>query len=321
MNKKANMALLTTFAISFAIAGIYLSMGAKITDCFGKEFYYDTSTLDTRPLTLTSTLTNYWTFDDNLSTINILEYLDITYNGTSFSNTIDLSTTGIIGTALEFDGATENITFGDATLGLYNALGVKNFTVSVWVKILTNDTNVIIGRQENVTDGGWRLLINGSNYPTIIFSNETTNETYSAEQNISYDSWTNIIYSNEMTLGKFYINGVLDASSNNTWTMEGSTNDTTANMQIGNIEDNFFNGSLDDIRLFNSTLSQSVITALYDEAVAADTYTAGVVYTSEYAYNISQKTQEGLGSIANRLPLIGLTIGIILVVGYLKLIQ
>jgi len=321
MNKKANMALLTTFAISFAIAGIYLSMGAEITDSFGKEFYYDTSTLDTRPLTLTSTLTNYWTFDDNLDTTNVLEYLDITYNGTSVLNTSDMSTSGIIDTALAFDGILDVVEVYDTTVGLYNGLGTDNFTISTWVKILTNDTNTIIGRQENVTEAGWRLSINDSNYPTILFSNGTTNESYSAAQNISYDTWTNIIYTNELSVGRFYINGVLDTTGNTTWTMEGETNSTGTIMTIGIVAREEFNGSLDDIRLFNSTLSQVAITALYDEAVAADTYTAGVVYTSEYAYNISQKTQAGLGSIANRLPLMGLVIGIIVVIAYLKMIQ
>lgn len=46
-----------------------------------------------------------------------------------------------------------------------------------------------------------------------------------------------------------------------------------------------------------------------------------VVPTNPYAYNITAKTQEGLESVANRLPLIGLVIGIILVVGYLKMIN
>jgi hypothetical protein len=46
-----------------------------------------------------------------------------------------------------------------------------------------------------------------------------------------------------------------------------------------------------------------------------------VVPTNGYAYNITAKTQEGLWSISNRLPLVGLVVGIVLVIGYLKMVQ
>ncbi len=74
---------------------------------------------------------------------------------------------------------------------------------------------------------------------------------------------------------------------------------------------------------FLSAFALSFVIAGIYLAMGADiTASFGTEFSNtSYAYNITQKVQEGNASIANRLPLVGLVIGIVLVIGYLKMIQ
>jgi hypothetical protein len=84
-----------------------------------------------------------------------------------------------------------------------------------------------------------------------------------------FDQWVHIAgtYSKENGITKIYINGSLSDSLK---TDPIASNSNTGNLVIGrdlSTQKSFFNGKIDDIRIYNRTLNKSEITGLYMENV------------------------------------------------------
>jgi len=87
---------------------------------------------------------------------------------------------------------------------------------------------------------------------------------------IPLNEWTFVVATYDGSIAKIYINGVLDTNKN----ASGDVADWTADMYIGynssgrtyNYEKyTSFNGSIDDVRIYNRALSESEILELYEE--------------------------------------------------------
>lgn len=83
---------------------------------------------------------------------------------------------------------------------------------------------------------------------------------------IEVSDWVHIVftYNKSLSLWTFYINNGLGSS----WTLSFNIQNTSRNLYIGTEEytslQNFFNGTIDDIRIYNRALSESEIYELYN---------------------------------------------------------
>jgi len=77
-----------------------------------------------------SQLLAHWAMDDNAESTTVLDSSENGSNGTARRNTSDLSTAGIISTALSFDGATDYVSVPDQTAWSFSG----DFTIALWVK-------------------------------------------------------------------------------------------------------------------------------------------------------------------------------------------
>ncbi|MBI2439308.1 MAG: hypothetical protein HYV45_01755 [Candidatus Moranbacteria bacterium] len=181
-------------------------------------------------------------------------------NGPSF---ID----GKIGKALSFDGTDDFVTMGNVL-----DMGTSNFSISAWVKstsTATGNYNGIVykkstvyqysaGYRLNMPDGKFNFEIaDGTDYVSLTSSTSGKND----------GLWHHVVATAEKGQAmKIYVDGVLDG--------------TAAETTIGNIDSSMyfsigalttdgsnyyhpFDGSIDDVRIYNKALSQAEVANLY----------------------------------------------------------
>ncbi|MDH4239967.1 MAG: LamG domain-containing protein, partial [Phycisphaerae bacterium] len=82
------------------------------------------------------------------------------------------------------------------------------------------------------------------------------------------DTWYHIVVVEDSTKRAIYINGSLDVSDNTPQTYEGNTPDT---IRIGSRADSipfYFDGSIDEVILYDTVLSDQEIKLLYNNILA-----------------------------------------------------
>src|SRR3989339_2092245 len=167
--------------------------------------------------------------------------------------------------AFEFDGVNNSFEV------LHNPLQHPNgtFSISLWVKPRMNHTNeILVGKVEfNSNNRSYDIGLS-LNRPYMQFNINGSAagwQQVTAVQSIPHDRWTFVAGAYNGTHLNIYVNGLLD----NTFFV-GHVNRTifnsTANIVIGAHGSggyNFFNGTLDDIAIWNRSLSSQEVLDLY----------------------------------------------------------
>jgi len=210
-------------------------------------------------------LVGRWKFDEGSGTIAY----DSSGNGNDGTLQGDPQwVAGIIGSgALSFDGTDGYVEIGDdASLNLTDAL-----TITIWVKVNDLDTFYFLvckqpsGTARDGFPGNYEFRIELNTGALQFGHQETEGEQftfYTSDSSIAVEQWYHIAVAvTNGGLVEFYIDGVAAGSA------EQSTNFGVLNdkpVRIGGRTDlySFFNGLLDDVRLYDRALSQAEIKKL-----------------------------------------------------------
>lgn len=198
-----------------------------------------------------------------------------TASAPSFSNT----------QSVEFDGVDDRIECSSLT-----AYDNSDFSVSLWVKKTTSGLEYVISNSSSSTKAGFDIVINSLN---VNFSRRTTTKqstTGYINIGFSYNTWHNLIGTYNDTTGdlKLYLDGVLK----NTSSTSADVNTASVDLRIGCSAVNglFFQGGIDEVAIFNSELSSTDVTAIYNSGVPTS--------LSSYSSLISWWRFEGSGTTA-----------------------
>jgi hypothetical protein len=178
-------------------------------------------------------------------------------------------TTGKIGQALNFDGVNDYVTLGNpASLQLTGAI-----TVSAWVyhDAFVHAANTIASKQGGSTNRGWKLGANNGAGSAYCFDIAPTNSTLLGAcgpgNSNTTGEWVHvvgvydpsnaiIVYKNGAQIG-IQTSGVPASQFSSSRPVEiGTRSDVT---------DHWFDGKIDDVRIYNLALSASEIQALYND--------------------------------------------------------
>jgi hypothetical protein len=171
---------------------------------------------------------------------------------------------GIIGNALRFDGVDSYIDCGDNST--ITAICESDFAVSIWFKfpstLATGTYNLI----NNGTSGnGWYYInINTSNTLTAYFSSGAT-VTITGSTTVNDGAWHNVIFTHDSSNTTVYL--YLDGSSEgNDTTTSPFSSKSDENVYIGATggSSNYFTGVIDDVRIYDTYLSSTQVTYMYD---------------------------------------------------------
>ena len=159
---------------------------------------------------------------------------------------------------------------------------VNNFSISCWIKsdnVALAETNIITSVKSGSGFFAIKLETDKLAY-TAVYSSGTTTVT-SSVGSISNNVWYHCLATQSSTTGiKLYLNGIL-VDSNATTTNLRTTNN--GQNRIGHYYSPtsgvFFDGSIDQIRIFNKALNSTEVTTLYNETACTKAACTGTTNT------------------------------------------
>ena len=235
-------------------------------------------------------LVGQWTFDEGTGTV-AKDYSGNSYNGTFGSAMAGLGgpTAGVLGTALptwttdRYGNANKAIAFdkGAKITVPYNAaLNPQKLSISVWLNVAEKKNNRFMGLH---SWNGFKLEVQDGNLPFFTGNAGTTiYDRDDAGTALVLNTWYHLVIAFGDGNTVFYINGVAVKTWNNTpgnlavavghdlvFGVDSSkyaavTTNYDTDKIIPAEWGGFFHGSLDEIRIYKSVLTQAQVTSIYN---------------------------------------------------------
>jgi hypothetical protein len=230
--------------------------------------------------------------DDLNGTGGVIDYMGRN-NGTPTDNgTINSQVdNGYFGKGWEFDGDGDYVDFGnDSNLGVYD------FTFSAWVKPNSvSGDNVILAKHDSSVEG-YIFEIDGT--VLKIKWDDAASNYITGSTVLSTGSWYYVAATYDGTTGTLYLNGVNDTDTISS-SYSGYPTTHIGNLYFGRLYSGGlweFNGTIDDVMVFNRSLSAAEIVALYANQ---STRYLETNFTSlpDASYNFKAYTQDRAGNV------------------------
>ncbi len=218
-------------------------------------------------------------------------------NGTAYGNAVQTDA-GKLGKGFEFDGADDGIILPSSNLILTQN---KTFTISTWFNAKDIGTAlanfILIFHRGSSPSLAGAIEVYGGNSLGWEYYNGTSQKTKVIYNNIQKNEWYHVTVTYNGTDFLFYLNGALgpiDNPSTDSFYGFGSFNAKIGYSDFGWADD--FNGTIDDVMIFNRSLSAEEIRGLY--ANTSSRY-LGVNFTSlsEGSHTFKAYSQDTAGNI------------------------
>ena len=172
--------------------------------------------------------------------------------------------------ALDFDGTNDYI---DTNTNL-NSLGVVNtFSISLWVKIATNGNyDHIIGAPTSYSawNTGFGLYTNTTGVRFWVDQWGPSGNTFVNSASLSLNVWYHIAATFDTTNGlKLYVNAGTPTTATGNGILDGLTNDIYI-ASTGTNTNYAFNGSISNVSIWNTALTQAQVSEIYNEGVPSN---------------------------------------------------
>jgi len=211
-------------------------------------------------------LVGYWTFDGKDMTNGVAA--DVSGNFAT-GTPINIATStfyvpGKIGQALKFDGVNDRVNAGTSTNNL------PTFSASVWAKANSNAVGQLVGtiNQTGASSGGWVFEMNSGKADFIVDYTTTDLSVIGNAPAVPLGQWVHFVvtWNGSATVSNVHIykNGVETAYSSPVNGVGTRRADTSLNIGAFNNGSRPFNGTIDDVRVYNRVLSATEILQLYN---------------------------------------------------------
>jgi hypothetical protein len=207
-----------------------------------------------------------------------------TYPGTPTDITY---ATGKFGQAAVFNGSSSKI--------LASVPKSSNQSFSFWTKHGTqsNSTATYLGYSNTGSNGFFSLCISSGNF-SILYWNGSTYARNTSTINIADNTWHHVVLNTVGNVFTIYLDG--NTTPVYTTTLSGFThaarNDLQISFETPDGAASYFNGSIDQVRIFNTALSAGAVTSLYNETVATASNSYINVPSCVAYYKMSDATDE-----------------------------
>lgn len=198
-----------------------------------------------------------------------------TNNGTVYGATLTTDRFGNANMAYEFDGVSHYLDFGNSST-IKPTVG----SISLWVKMISisntgsSTFNPILFTKSSTTNSnllsGYHFTVLKNNSKAAIFIDDVPNSSsvfvYSTNA-ISTSTWTHYLISYDSDSLALYTNGQLQGKVYKGFTNTYSSTSPVvlATLQEGTLSE-YFNGAIDDIRIYNRVLDQLEVDSLFNES-------------------------------------------------------
>ena len=204
---------------------------------------------------------------------------------------------GVKGLALDLDGSDNAVVSDQAALDAATAL-----TLSAWIQPVAETDQDLISRALTGSVDGYTLGLSSSSSPThprtafLRFNQATSGELYQLNSLSQYPSggysWIHVAGTYDGTTMRMYVNGVEESSIVGPAAIAANAVDVGIGAQSDGTRR--FNGTLDDIRIYNRALTSSEIASIAgsgppeaDLAITKDDFITSVTLGQSIAYTIT----------------------------------
>jgi hypothetical protein len=171
---------------------------------------------------------------------------------------------GSNGTAIAFDGTSNYVSITNkAQLNPLNKVSVQ-----MWVKPASLNANAALLSKSNGNNGYILSYEKASNSTLFSIYNGTSFITARCKDSLKVGTYTHVTGTYDGAYVRLYVNGSLIDSAASTTNISSNT----ANLMIGSssLPSNFFNGTIDEIRLWNVGLSSTLVKRDYTRILSGD---------------------------------------------------
>ena len=241
-----------------------------LTDTITATSIQDSTKSATAIVTVSSGLVGWWPLDEGTGLVAhdvSGQGNNVMWSGTPSSPSGTYYTRGEIGSAAGYFNGTDNVlTVG--TQPVYAFTGP--FTISMWINPASARTVGIVSRENFKNDGnnGYLLGLTPPNAQFCLVGNDGAKYACANGSGVGVGVWTLLTTVYDGTNMSIYVNGTLNSQVASSLTPPA----TNGSLVFGIIEQgnpSRFNGSLEDIRVYNRALSASEISSLYNTDVGA----------------------------------------------------
>lgn len=166
--------------------------------------------------------------------------------------------------SVSFDGTDDYMDIPDST-----ALETTAFTWSAWFYCTAIDKyNIIVNSGTSTQTSNGYVIFVRDNTNKITFGSYSSVDYIASNTTVSANTWYHVAATHESGSDKLYVNGTLEASGS---ASNFSTTDA-ANLRIGSssIFNLYHTGLIDEVAFFNSALSASNVSSIYNSGVPND---------------------------------------------------
>jgi len=205
-------------------------------------------------------LVGYWSFEDATGT----QATDFSGNGNvgALANG-PVWTGGKFGKSLSFDSNNDFV----LAPALTTQISSGSWSVSTWIKILATSTisRSYLGAYDSSNSGELNFYILANTAKLRLYSQQVGN--IESNSSINIGTWNQVTMTSSASELSMYINGQRDyaaSSSQLYWPTAGGSYSGMTYIGASGYQDYYFNGSLDDLRIYNRALSATEVAALYN---------------------------------------------------------
>ena len=174
--------------------------------------------------------------------------------------------------AMSFNGTDQYINVGDSdNFSFGNGATDSPFSVSAWANIDSLSNFTILTKGVYSSTGEWHIRMTGSNQMHLVLYDGAAYQACIINETLNIGQWYHFVFTyngvgrasaNSGIIG--YLNGsVATLSRVSSGTYQAMTN-TVSPLYIAKNSNNYSNGKLDEVAIFNTALSPSKIQQIYD---------------------------------------------------------
>ncbi len=251
------------------VYGSYFAVGTFSTSALGFEGDMDEIMMFNKALSAdkikeiyneqnNDNLVGYWKLDGNVNDSSSSDYNGIVYGS-------EITNKGKFGQAYEFNGDADFIQISQALTAVNHTNRGGNWTMSAWANFKDcSQKSGILGTNYNVINLIWLGTTNAA--PCKLYSlvrggsgvSGYTTPTITGTTTINTNEWYLTTLVSNTTHELLYLNGQLEGTAE-----QQISSGNNSVFQIGTYSSNNFNGTIDEVKIFNKALSQSEILELY----------------------------------------------------------
>jgi hypothetical protein len=242
-------------------------------------------------------LVGYWPFSGNANDAS-----GNGNNGTINGATLTTDKSGNLNSAYNFNGQNNNIVVPDNI-----TINPSLISVSIWVNpaVFGPSEQYIINKSIDILPGSvnrsWAIRISSDGQLYLEIRVNNTYYLFGSTETLTLNQWNNLVFVYDGSTAKLYKNNIVVINQS----LPGTLTNLSYNLSIGNFPHAnmppygyFWNGKLDDIGIWNRALTQSEVTALYNQApnpvLPSNVPTSGLV--AYYPFNGNANDASGNGN-------------------------